>query len=508
MTRSAEDHTSSERELAGKVTEPGESLEPDRSLGASARVSLKWAGGILILRDGLRLVTMLVLIRLLLPADYGTAALAESIFGLLSVLSFGTFVSHALQARDPTDIDWQSHFTAAFVGNLILMLLTLGVAAILSLASRYSAAAIPLAVLSLVFIVEVPASLRRRMLQVAHDWRRFRLLAFYGSLMSCSSGILIAVLGGGIWALVVQPVVFGLPAALDLLLVAKWRPRLSWSWAHYRATTGFGATRVVAGLLQNGRQTIEQSLLAGTYHFAGLGVFTRSVGLATLVAGRLGGIVVESIYPVITRAERGSAQFRRYAGLVMRGVAWVTIPAAVLLALTAPDVVALLYGPKWSDVIPLVPLSAIAVGLGGMALTANALLLANDEIRKCLAVDAVSAVLGVILAVWLVPVGMYVYLVALVAHGVFLLGLAVVLLVRTDSVDRASILAAFLPATIAAAVAFGAVTAGSVTVGPITIMPVRLVVETALFCVVYLGVLCLAFERSLRELIEVAPGLR
>ena len=449
---------------------------------------------------------MLVLIRLLQPEDYGSAALAESIIGLLSVLSFGTFVSHALQARDPADIDWQCHFTAAVVGNSLLTLLTLGLAAILSLTSRHSAVAIPLAVLSLVFIVEVPAALRQRMLQVVHDWRRFRLLAFYGTLMGCSTGIVIAVLGGGVWALVVQPVVFGLPAALDLLLVAKWRPQLSWNWARYRPTAGFGATRVVAGLLRNGRHIVEQSLLAGTYQFAGLGVFTRSFGLATLVAGRLAGVAVESIYPVITRAERGSAQFRRYAGLIMRGVAWATIPAAVLLATTAPEVVALLYGPKWSEVIPLVPLSAIAVGLGAMALAAQALLLANNELRKCLVVDVVSVVLGVVLAVWLVPVGMVLYLAALVAHGLILLGIAIVLLVQSGGTDRASISAAFFPAIIAAAVAFGAVIAGSLTVGSTVVMPVRLFLETALFCAVYLVVLRLVFEQSLRELIEVAPA--
>ena len=170
----------------------------DRSLGSSARSSLTWAGGILLLRGVLQFATMLILVRLLTPTDYGSAALAQSIVGVFSVLSMGTFVAHALQARNPDDVDWQVHFTAALVGNSALTLVTLGLAWALSFSSHYAPAALPLAVLSTAFIVEIPATLRLRMLQVAHNWRRYRLLAFYGTFLSCLTSIAIALLGGGV----------------------------------------------------------------------------------------------------------------------------------------------------------------------------------------------------------------------------------------------------------------------------------------------------------------------
>jgi O-antigen/teichoic acid export membrane protein len=481
-------------------------VKPNQSLGASARASLGWAGGFMLLRDVLRFVTMLVLVRLLQPSDYGTVALAESIVALLSVVSFNTFVSHALQARDPVDIDWQAHFTAGAVVNTLLALVTLVVAWGLTFSDLYAAAAGPLAVLSLVFVVEIPAALRQRMLQVTHEWRRFRSLIFIGSLLSSFVGIMVALFGGGFWALAVQPVVLGFPAMLDLFTFAKWRPRISWSWTRYRATAGFGAMRMIAGLLRNGHQTFEQSMVAGTYQFAALGIFTRAVGLGTLIAGRLGIVAVDSLYPVITRAERRSARFKRYAGLIMRGVCWTTIPSSVLLALFAPDIVTLLYGTKWNDVIPLLPLAAIAVGFGSMAMAAQTLLLANSEIRACLAVDATSAILGVGLALALVPMGLQIYLGALVVHGVVLLAISSQMLLRTGGIDRTNLLKAFLPPLLAVATASGAVVAVRVTVGSSTVMPLRLCSEAALFTVAYLGVLRLVFARALHELVEAAPA--
>ena len=94
-------------------------IEPpcEQSLGNSARASLLWAGGFTLLRDVAQFGTMLILVRLLSPADYGTAALAQSTIGFLSVVSFGAFVMHSLQFRDPSQVDWQAHFTAAVVIN-------------------------------------------------------------------------------------------------------------------------------------------------------------------------------------------------------------------------------------------------------------------------------------------------------------------------------------------------------------------------------------------------------
>jgi hypothetical protein len=73
-------------------------------------------------------------------------------------------------------------------------------------------------------------------------------------------------------------------------------------------------------------------------------------------------------------------------------------------------------------------------------------------------------------------------------------------------VDRAYVVSAFLPAVVAVAAAVGAIFAARFTIGSSTVMPVRLCCESTLFGIVYLAVLRLAFERPLRELIEVAPA--
>jgi O-antigen/teichoic acid export membrane protein len=134
----------------------------------------------------------------------------------------------------------------------------------------------------------------------------------------------------------------GLPAAIDLLFVKRFRPDWTRSWARRRDAFRFGLDRIGSGVVGRGRALNEQMLLSGLYDFATLGIFSRATGLATLLAGRIGSVAIMSLYPIVTRAERNSPRFRRLADLVLRGVVWTTVPAAAFLGLAAQDTVSLL----------------------------------------------------------------------------------------------------------------------------------------------------------------------
>ena len=463
-------------------------------------------GGFHLLRDIAQFGAMLLMVRLLTPEDYGSAALAQSFIGLLSVVSFGIFSAHTLQLREPADIDWQAHFSAAVVINCLLFLLTLVAAWLLSSTQRYEAAALPLAGFALTFLVEIPGTLRHRMLETQHDWVRFRLLLIMGTVLGVGVGLAIAFLGGGVWALVVQPPLFGLPAAIDLFWRGNWRPDFSWSWTRYRDTAFFGINRMGSAAAFRGREGVQQTVMATAYDFAALGVFTRAMGLATLVAGRIGSVAMQALYPVVTRAEIRSEKFQRMAGLVLQGVCWTSIPAAAFFALNANETVSLLYGQEWLSVAPLLPLAVMGVAFNGIAATLSSLLLANDEARLCLIIDITGAMIAVGLALLLVPTSIITYLAALAMLGLAILMVLLAALAKTNGVSGKGIKAAFLPSIVACSVASVTTEVGGYLAEGSYPMVVQLIIGAGVFAGVYILVLRVAFASSMRALIEIAPG--
>lgn len=494
----------------GTLTRPiaaTEASTPERRpLAAAARGAMLWGAGSTFVCDGLQFATMLVLVRFLAPNDYGRMALAQTILGFISVLSFTTFAPHALQSRDPDAVDWQTHFTAAAVLNSGAFAVTLLVAAFLSQTTKYAAAALPLALLATVFVIQIPAILRQTMVQARHDWARTRGLTVAGALLSNITAVGIAVSGGGIWALIVGPVLNVVPPAVDLFLFAKWRPTWDWDWQRYRETVKFGFNRAGSAGVLSSRQAVEQTMLAGTYNFSTLGLFTRSVGLANLAGGRIGGLASLSLYPVITRAERGTPRFRRLAGLFLRGVAWITIPACVFLAISAPEIATFLYGMRWAGVIPLLPFAAGQASLAGICWAAYTLLLANNETRACLAVDFASAALGTALVFWLVPSGPRVYMTGLFMMYLVILGLIITFLRRSGGIALSDAASALLPPVIASTVACAGLLPARFILGDIAPLPVRLVIGGIVFLFAFGVTLRIGFPQLLREFLEVVPG--
>jgi O-antigen/teichoic acid export membrane protein len=479
---------------------------PPPSLGVSARASILWGGGFTLLRDVAQFGVMLILVRLLTPADYGTAMLVQAIVGVFSMISYGTFSLHTLQHRNPDEIDWQAHFNMAAVLNIAIATLVLALAFGLSFVDHYREVAPPLAALSVVFLIEIAGTLRHRMLEVEHNWKRFRLMLIFGTFLGLSTGLAVGLMGGGVWALIVQPPLLGLPAAIDLLVVQRFRPKWAWTWMLWRDTFRFGVDRVGAGLAGRGRLLNENILLSGLYDLATLGVFSRGIGLVMLIAGRVGPLATMSLYPVITRSEAGSLRFQRLAELLLRGVVWITVPAAAFLGIAAHDTVSLLYGLQWGAVVPLVPLAACAVGLGGIIAALSSLLVANNDSRTALSLDVGAAVSGIAVAVALIPFGIWTYLAGLSLHALLITIAATVLLVRRNAMRGAGVASAFIPAIVAtfagtvAVVAWRAVSVGS------DWLFLRLLTDLTVFAMANVLVLRLVFSRSLGELLDVVPG--
>ena len=71
--------------------------------------------------------------RLLEPEVYGEFGLVTSVIGFISIFSFSQFIAHALQVRDESALDYQSHFTA----GAVIMVSLCGVTNLVAVAFRW-----------------------------------------------------------------------------------------------------------------------------------------------------------------------------------------------------------------------------------------------------------------------------------------------------------------------------------------------------------------------------------
>jgi PST family polysaccharide transporter len=204
------------------------------------------------------------------------------------------------------------------------------------------------------FAASLVAEQRRRM--------TFRPLALR-SLIGRSGGAVLAIgaalAGAGVWALVVQQVASVALASLALWLFAARRPRFRFSAASVRGLLGFGIRTVATNLLFF---SVPRAFVIGIGALLG----TVAAGYVTL-AGRCvdmlrdlaAGAILQLSLPVFSRLQDDTAELERHFTAAVEITTTAMFPVFAGLAVTAPEVVTLVFGASWQPAAPYVALFAL-----------------------------------------------------------------------------------------------------------------------------------------------------
>ncbi|NBV25288.1 MAG: hypothetical protein EBS05_25660 [Proteobacteria bacterium] len=476
------------------------------SVAHHAKSAVLWNGAFFVFREViLKFGLMVVLRRVLTQADYGVNTLVNPVMGFISMFAFNNIAAYTLQVRDEKDTHWQEQFTAGAVIQTAMFLLTNAVAVAMRWFPAYAPIAPYLHAMSPLYLLDLPCEIRRKMIERQFDWKRLRILHSIGIIIGAGMALGLAWAGLGAYALLLPVMALTFPYIYDLFVSARWRPTWAWSWEAYKPAWKFGMARVGSGLAFRGRQLIESAVMVVPLGLAGLGVLGCALGLAQLFCQTISEQLLGSIYPVLTRVNPDPQNVARVNGLVLRIVAWVTVPMAVALAALAVPVVNI-YGPHWGAAVPLVPW-AVLVGVGvALGHTANTLLLSLNQLRLCLIADLMLLLGAVVVLAVVLPYGVTAYLMgSALLQGVallFMLGW----LVERGGLARKDITNALLPTVVAAGLAYAACT-GLIRLTALDAnrLPVA-IGYGGVFWLAYLAVLRVGFAGPMGELMAYVPG--
>jgi O-antigen/teichoic acid export membrane protein len=452
---------------------------------------------------------MVILVRIIPPAEYGRFGAALGLLALLNSLNFASFVAQALQLPDGREPDWSLHWSAGLYIQMSLMLACHGLAGLCWLAPDYRAIAPLLHLAAFGLVLDWPARLCDVMLRREMDFRRLRVLLTCSTTLNLVVTILVGLAGGGAYAIVLgSNVMMPLPLGVDLLLVRRWRPRPGWwrwpDWARYRPALRFGLQQSGSALLGGTRGALESVVLPGAVGFVAMGLLNRSRALFTGTIGRAGHVLVETAYPLLPRYAGDPNVYARQATLFWQILMLVLLPGALYLGLEGPALSRLLYGERWIAADPLLwPAALAGLGLGLFGAGSSALLGAS-RLRLCLLLDALAAALSVpMVAVAWAGGGVAAYAWA-VAAGQLAAG-TIVLAVASSKLTICLFRSVLVPPAVGSLLAIGAVllVEGS---GPVSALIPRLCLATCLYALTVAVTLRGWFPGPLATVLSQVPG--
>ncbi len=310
----------------------------------------------------LQFFVLLVLARLLTPADFGVVSAA------LLVVNFSTIFSQLgvgpaiVQRPNLTSDHLRTGFTVTLLFSLgFALLIFVGAPAI---ARFFQMPSLPdvLRTLSLLFPLTGPSVVAQVLMQRELRFRRLATIEVVSHLFGYSLvGITLALLGMGVWALVAASLTkAGVQSAL-LLINQPFPKRLQLN------RQAFGELMFFGGGFTLGR-VLNYLALQGDYLVVGralgpaaLGIYSRAYELmvtpASLFGRVLDTVLFSAMAKVQTEAERLGNAYRR--GLYVVGL--FALPSGMAAVVLAPELIVSLLGPKWLAVVA--PLQILALGM-------------------------------------------------------------------------------------------------------------------------------------------------
>lgn len=309
----------------------------------------------------LQLIVLIVLARLLPPADFGVVAAALVVLGFTAIFS-QLGVGPAIVQRKDLGIE---HLRMAFTLSVLFGCAISGgvwfFAPFISSFFRIDELTIVVRVMSLMFVLQSFSVVAESMLQRDLKFRALAAIEVISFAIGFgAAGISLAYMGYGVWALVAAYMTQALIKTIILLFkVPPKKPILHKKAFVDLMSFGGGFTLARMGNYLAGQ---GDNLIVGRYLGPeALGIYGRSYQLMSVPASLFGQVVDKVLFPVMAKVqqhpERLAMAFRRGVALI----ALMILPTSAVLYFLAPEVILLMLGPEWKGVI--VPFQVFAVGM-------------------------------------------------------------------------------------------------------------------------------------------------
>lgn len=476
---------------------------PPRSLRAAARVGTRWTA----LQFGAsRLATFLVflvLARLLTPEDFGIVALATVFVTLLQLLVEGGFSQALIQRAnlEPGHVD-TVFWTCVVTGVVLAGGLALAAGPIAALYGEPLLADI-IPVLAVGLLVSALGSTQSAQLRRALRFGPLAARAIISNIVAGTTGIVLAVAGAGVWALVAQYLVLNVMQTALLWIVAVSRPGLRVSRRHFADVFGFSRNSLGNSLLQFANNRSDDFFVGAFLGAGPLGFYTVGHRLLTTLNDVINQALLGVAFPVFARVQHDASRLRNAYCTVLKIGAVLALPGSLFFTVAATEVVEVVFGTRWLPAAPVMAVLAIAGALQTSISITDSCLNACGRPQVVFRNRLLGAVVQIVAFAVAAPFGLLWVAWALVAKTYLLAPLPVWSLVRSGVIDVRSWLRSFATPLLATAVMLAAVAGVRIALLPHSGPGLRLGAMTVVAVLVYIAALALLDRPVLRELLGV-----
>jgi O-antigen/teichoic acid export membrane protein len=339
---------------------------PPAGFAERVRSAVFWRWGSQVVAQLINWTATIIVVRLLVPQDYGLYAMTQAVLTAFNFLSGWGFANSLIPAERIDQRQVGQVFAMLLISNVFLAAAQLAAAPLAAAYYGQPMVADLLRVQAAIFLttpfIALPTALLSRKLDFRSQARVNLVSAFAGAAVSLG----LAWLGYGVWALVWAPIAIFGTRAVGLTVAARMLVRPVFDFTGAGRIVGYGSALMLSQLFWIVQSQADILIAGRSFSVHDLGLYSEALFVALIFTGRFLPPLNEVAFPAYAELAKAG---RPIAPAFLAGVRLTmlaTAPLYIGLSLVAGPLVETLFGPKWLGMIPI--LSGLALAMPAMAL--------------------------------------------------------------------------------------------------------------------------------------------
>ena len=337
-----------------KVAPSPEGAGPPAGLESETVGGIGWMASSRITNQTLQFGLAVVFTRLLAPRDFGLVAMAAVFVGLATLLAESGFSAALIQRKTVEDRHLNTVFWVQVGLGIAAGALLTAAAPVVSKFYDEPRLTPIIIVTAANFLLSSVGPVQYAMLNRNMRFGTLFRAELVGIAVSVPVALAMAVLGAGVWSLVVRGLVANLAQSVFLLTVVRWRPTGGPDRQSFTELTTFTRPLLGAHLLNYATRNTDNALIGRFLGATALGVYSRGYGMLLLPSRNITQAVGAVMFTSLARLQGDPARVKRAYLKTISVIALIAMPVMAGLAVVADEFVATAFGSKWAASVPVI----------------------------------------------------------------------------------------------------------------------------------------------------------
>jgi len=334
-------------------------INPGDSLGQRVIVGGFWVVAFRTIHQGLNLIKLVVLARILSPNDFGLMGLALLTMGTLETFSQTGFRQALIQRKENIDVYLDGVWSFMVIRGFILFAVLYLIAPMVARFFETPNAEPIIQVVGLAILIQSFTNIGVLYFLKELEFNRQFFYDITGTLVEFIVAVFAAIILRNVWALLFGFLAGTVTRCLVSYFIHPYRPHFTLDLGNTKELWGFGkwitGSSILVFLITHGDDIFVGKLLGVT----ALGFYQMAYKISNVPAIEVTHIISQVTFPTYSKLQDNIPKFKDAYLKVLQIIAFLSFPAAGLILVLASDFTRIFLGESWMPMVPAIQVLAL-----------------------------------------------------------------------------------------------------------------------------------------------------